>query len=79
MIIRRAERTRHLNAAVELVRAAELSVAGVAEHIEHFFVALDGRERICGVVGLELYRRCGLLRSLVVAPEERRAGSARSW
>lgn len=45
----------------------------VAPLLAHFLVAVRGAALV-GVVGLEPFGRCGLLRSLAVAPAERRRG-----
>lgn len=41
--------------------------------LSNIVVALD-RDVVVGAIALEVYGRCGLLRSLVVAPERRRQG-----
>jgi amino-acid N-acetyltransferase len=61
-------------AAIALLRAAELPTEDLAdEKLEHFFLAGD-RASPAGLVGLELYGRDALLRSLVVQPQSRAAG-----
>jgi amino-acid N-acetyltransferase len=61
-------------AAIALLRAAELPTEDLAdEKLEHFFLAGD-RVSPAGLVGLELYGRDALLRSLVVQPQSRAAG-----
>ena len=61
-------------AAIALLRAAELPTEDLAdEKLEHFFLAGD-RASPAGLVGLELYGRDALLRSLVVQPRSRAAG-----
>lgn len=42
-------------------------------HLEHFFVCREGGDLV-GVVGLELYGKTALLRSLAVHPEHRNEG-----
>lgn len=70
--IRRAE-AHDLGAVLALLRNAGLPIEGVREHFRHFFVAQsDGQ--IIGCVGLELYGRVSLLRSLAVAPTHQRQG-----
>ncbi|WXB00238.1 arsenic resistance N-acetyltransferase ArsN2 [Pendulispora brunnea] len=56
-----------------LLVAADLPTAGVAEHFETFFVAEEGA-RIVGAAGLEMHGGYALLRSVVVAPDAKRAG-----
>jgi N-acetylglutamate synthase-like GNAT family acetyltransferase len=61
-------------AAIEaLLSAAKLPVEGVAEHLGSFLVLHDGRG-IRGAVGIEPYGDAALLRSVVVAPDERGRG-----
>lgn len=70
--IRRAE-AHDLGAVLALLRSAGLPIEGVREHFQHFFVAQsDGQ--IIGCVGLELYGRVSLLRSLAVALTHHRQG-----
>lgn len=70
--IRRAE-ARDRGAVLALLRSAGLPIEGVREHFQHFCVAQsDGQ--IIGCVGLELYGRVSLLRSLVVALTHQRRG-----
>jgi amino-acid N-acetyltransferase len=56
-----------------LLAASGLPTDGVAEHFGSFLVAEQGG-RIVGAVGVELYGRDALLRSVVVAKEARSAG-----
>jgi len=57
-----------------LLEAAGLPVADLtAAHLEHFFYCGSATAPI-GIVGLELLGTDALLRSLVVAPEQRSAG-----
>jgi len=59
-----------LPAVLALLEQAGLPSAGVAEHLERFWVLeVDGQ--VAGAVGLELYGDSGLLRSLVVRPDLR--------
>jgi len=58
----------------ELLDDSALPLAGVRDHLEHFFIAREGTILI-GTVGLELYGREGLLRSLAVRPSERSKGT----
>jgi amino-acid N-acetyltransferase len=63
-----------LAAAVALLRAADLPTEDLTNsHLEHFFVA-GPPESALGLVGLELFGRYALLRSLVVNPQARTAG-----
>ena len=56
-----------------LLKEASLPVAGVREHLQYFLIArIDGA--IVGAVGLELYEKDGLLRSLVVRKSARSQG-----
>lgn len=59
-----------------LLRDADLAIPGVVEHLGSFVVAeRDGT--ITGAMGLELRGSAALLRSAVVAPEERGTGIGR--
>jgi len=63
-----------LAAAVALLQAAELPIEDLTDsHLEHFFMAGDPESPV-GVVGLELFGRHALLRSLVVDPQIRATG-----
>ena len=63
-----------LASAVALLRAAELPIEDLTEpHLEHFFM-VGSPESPGGVVGLELFGRHALLRSLVVDPRVRATG-----
>jgi amino-acid N-acetyltransferase len=62
-----------LEAALQLLRQANLPLDGVAEHFGDF-LAVHDEQRLIGLVGLEFYERRALIRSLVVAPENRGAG-----
>ncbi len=48
----------------------------ISRHLESFLVAKDA-QKVVGVVGLEIYGRVGLLRSMCVAPAYRGRGIAR--
>lgn len=56
-----------------LLREAMLPHEDFAPHLSHFFVAREGG-RIVGAVGAELAGADALLRSLVVAPDQRGKG-----
>jgi len=56
-----------------LLAAVQLPPEGVAEHLEGFLVARDGR-RLIGCAGLERYDRLGLLRSVAVALDSQHGG-----
>jgi amino-acid N-acetyltransferase len=60
----------------DLLRANDLPLEGLADHLAHAFVArADGR--IVGAAALEIYEGGGLLRSVVVDAAERGSGLAR--
>ena len=62
---------------IAMLREADLVLEGVAEHVDSFIVAeRDGR--LTGAMGLELRGADALLRSAVVAPAERGAGTGRA-
>lgn len=52
---------------------AHLPHSDLDPHLRHFIVAIEG-EAIVGAIGLEVYERIGLLRSLVVATDARKRG-----
>lgn len=58
---------------LDLLSAADLPAAGVAEWLPHYFVAEHGG-RLVGAAGLELYETSALLRSVVVAESWRGRG-----
>ncbi len=61
-------------AAIErLLEGQELPTAGVAEWVDHFWIA-EAEERVVGVAGVELYGDGALLRSVGVEPEWRNSG-----
>jgi amino-acid N-acetyltransferase len=61
-------------AATALLEQSQLPASDLTDaHMEHFFYA-GPREQPVGLVGLELFGPCALLRSLVVAGESRSAG-----
>lgn len=62
---------------LRIVRAAGLPRAGVREHLDSFLLACTPDGTVVGVVGLERYPRCALLRSLVVLPSWRGTGVGR--
>ena len=45
------------------------------DHLDHFLILRDA-ERIAGVVGLEIFGKFALLRSLAIAPSKRNKGFA---
>jgi amino-acid N-acetyltransferase len=63
-----------LTVVCELLGEASLPAEDLADsHMEHF-IACGNAEALAGVVGLELYPPCALLRSLAVAASERGNG-----
>jgi amino-acid N-acetyltransferase len=63
-----------LSAATALLEQSQLPASDLADaHMEHFFFA-GSREKPVGLVGLELFGPCALLRSLAVAGDSRAAG-----
>lgn len=72
MRVERAEPS-DIAAVEELLAAAGLPLAGVAQAFETGVVARDG-ETVVGAAGVERYGSAGLLRSVVVAPDRRGTG-----
>lgn len=63
-----------LPAVVALLEAAQLPCVDLSDaHLEHFFLA-GASQNPSGTIGLELFGRDALLRSLVVAERARNAG-----
>lgn len=60
-----------------LLAGADLPTEDVAEHLDNFLAVWDGK-RLVGVVGMELHKGGGLLRSLVVDPAYRGTGLGRA-
>src|SRR5687767_3157578 len=73
----RPARSTDLPAIERLLSDSSLPLAGVAEALDAFTVAEDGKE-IVGVAGLELCRGNALLRSVAITPEWRSRGLGRS-
>jgi amino-acid N-acetyltransferase len=59
------------NAIISLLQSAELPVIDLPAELPNFLMAID-KGFVVGGIGLEIYERNGLLRSLVVKPEYRR-------
>ena len=60
---------------LQLLDINELPIIGVQQHLRHFLVWEDMPEsRIRGCIGLEVYGKDGLLRSLSVHPQYQRKG-----
>ena len=57
-------------AIIQMLQANKLPNDDLPASLQNFLVALDN-EKIIGVIGLELYDNCGLLRSLVVQNDYR--------
>jgi amino-acid N-acetyltransferase len=69
----RPAQTEDLPGLEALLSGAHLPLDGFREHLAHALVAVDDGRPV-GCVALEPYGECGLLRSLVVAPEHRGKG-----
>jgi amino-acid N-acetyltransferase len=61
---------RQREAIIKLLQAEKLPIDDLPSSLENFFVAVDD-DKLIGVIGLELYGDCGLLRSMVVDKEHR--------
>ena len=59
-----------------LITAERLPAYGLAEYLETFFVLEEGA-KVVGCAGLEVYGDAALLRSVVVAPDQRLRDEAR--
>jgi N-acetylglutamate synthase-like GNAT family acetyltransferase/protein-tyrosine-phosphatase len=73
----RLARTDELDAIRQLVVAAGLPDAQLADQFPGAFVLVQEGERIVGTAGLEIHGDWGLLRSLAIAPSRRGAGLGR--
>lgn len=62
-----------LDGILHLLESASLPTLGVADHVQHFLVAEEGRT-IIGAIGLEVYGDTALLRSAVIADTQRNKG-----
>ncbi len=60
---------------IELLNTANLPVGDLPASLENFFVAIDN-DNIIGAIGLEVYGKYGLLRSLIVHPDHRKQSVA---
>ena len=69
----RPARKEDLDGLSELLDRLELPRAGVREHFSNFLVA-ERQGNVLGAVGLEIYDKVGLLRSLAVEPNEQGSG-----
>jgi amino-acid N-acetyltransferase len=74
MLIEKAENYR--DSIVQLLSAAKLPVEDLPLSLDNFSVALNNKNGVIGVVGLEIYGNYALLRSLAVEPEYRGRGVA---
>jgi len=59
-----------------LLTRTGLPIDGVADHLDHFAVAVDG-DAVIGSAGLEVYGPHALLRSVAVLPERQHSGLGR--
>ena len=57
----------------ELSKLVDLPIEGVKEHFQDFFI-IRKDDTIIGCVGIEIYQKTGLLRSLAVHPTFQRKG-----
>lgn len=57
-----------------LLESVGLPIEGVAEHLQNFFLAIDDKNKAVGCVGLEIYGRFALLRSVAVSDSAQGSG-----
>ncbi|MGB4771379.1 MAG: arsenic resistance N-acetyltransferase ArsN2 [Chitinophagaceae bacterium] len=74
MIIQEATAT-HRGPILELLVENKLPSDDIGVTLEHFWVALEN-EQVIGAIGLEIYSKYGLLRSMVVSEASRSKGVA---
>jgi amino-acid N-acetyltransferase len=72
--VTRRARSSDLGAVLEILSSAKLPKDGVPEHFKNYFIS-ENNEGIVGCVGLEIYSRSALLRSLAVKQEFRSRGT----
>jgi amino-acid N-acetyltransferase len=72
MIIR-AAKTSDIKPVQTLLSSSDLPLEGVSENFDEFVVAED-KGQIAGAIGLERFGSAALLRSAVVAPDQRGSG-----
>lgn len=73
-----AARLEDVAALVELLEAADLPTAGLADNFPAGYVVAWQGETLVGAAGLEVYENVGLLRSVVVAPSQQGTGLGRA-
>jgi arsenite methyltransferase len=74
----RQPRPDDLTTVVRLLEQSGLPVDGVADHFDSSYMVAECAGEVIGSVGVELYGRYGLARSLVVEPEWRGKGIGRT-
>ncbi len=72
----RPARSEDLAAILALLELCRLPTAGVPQHLDTFFVAVEGG-RVVGSAGLEVHGQVALLRSVATEPAHRGQGVAR--
>lgn len=70
----RAAQSDDLPAVEALLQAAALPVDGVRDFFPANYAIAERSDAVVGAIGVEVYGRHGLLRSVVVAPDERGSG-----
>jgi amino-acid N-acetyltransferase len=60
----------------KLLQTADLPLVEASDNTQYFYKAINTKNEIVGAIGLEVYGRYGLLRSLVVSNEYRNKGIA---
>lgn len=73
-----AARLEDVAALVELLEAADLPTAGLADNFPASYVVAWQGETLVGAAGLEVYENVGLLRSVVVAASQQGTGLGRA-
>lgn len=64
--IRQAEQ-KDIGNLTDLLDTANLHTVGIEEHVSHFFVVEQiEKEKLVGMIGMEVYKSHGLLRSFVI-------------
>ncbi len=68
-----------LESVLQLLNSVKLTVEGVRQNLENFFVIRDANSNLIGAAGLEYYGASALLRSVAVSAQHRDEGIGHSF
>ena len=60
---------------IELLKSENLPTDGITDDLENFLIAIENNV-VCGAIGMEIYGKYALIRSLVVKNDSRNEGLA---